>query len=93
MSNEKLMQQAQQLHDIKKELRAAKKRIKAFESIVKTVDPENLPDCETLAFGQGELLIGYLESYVDDVTCECEGVYLENITKYIEQKNLMELFK
>ena len=62
-----------------------------FPPIVKKVDPDNLPDCEVLAFGQGEFLTGYLEAYLTDVTCEYEGMYLENITHYIEQKDLINL--
>jgi hypothetical protein len=62
------------------------------ELIVKTVDPDNLPEGEVLAFGIGEIHCGYLESYRDWVICELEGVCLENVTHYIEQKDLIEVF-
>jgi hypothetical protein len=59
---------------------------------IKAVDRNNLPKCEVLAFGQGEFLMGYLEAYETDVTCEYEGVFLENIEKYIEIKDLSAEF-
>ena len=61
------------------------------ESIVKTVDADNLPSGEVLAISKSEIHCGYLESYQDGVICELESVCLENVTHYIEQKNLIKM--
>lgn len=62
------------------------------ESIVKKVDPDNLPEGEVLAFNESEIHCGYLELYKDGVICELEAVCLERVTHYIETKDLIKLF-
>jgi hypothetical protein len=59
---------------------------------IKAVDKDNLPEGEVLAFGQGEFLVGYLEPYITDVSCESEGVFLEHIESYIDLKDLKAEF-
>jgi hypothetical protein len=66
------------------------------ELTAKPVDPNNLPDCEVLAFnGDGEIMHGHLRkaSCNDEVWCESLEHSMFYVTKYIEQKDLMELFK
>jgi len=75
------------------------KQLAQYKSIVKTVDPENLPESEVLAFcsATDDSLCGYLSLHDENIICEYKGVYKDNvflggITHYIEQKDLIELF-
>ncbi len=46
---------------------------------------ERLPDGECIAFGHGEMLVGYV--YEDEgghITCESEGVLLLNVTHWMQ---------
>lgn len=61
---------------------------------VHAVDPNNLPDCEVLAFNKrNHLLFGYLELSGKDISCENEHELLYDITHYATLQDLIALFK
>lgn len=77
------------------------KKLDSFESLVKTVDPDNLPDCDVLALNdEGEFFTtcfiksdGDVEYYYSD---NFTMGYVKNkmrVTQYVEQKDLLELFE
>jgi hypothetical protein len=71
------------------------KQLAQYESIVKKVDADNLPKSEVLALGEeGGMLLGHVAStYEGMVWCETHEEVLYEITHYIEQKDLIKLFK
>ena len=71
-----------------------KAKLAKYESIVKTVDVDNLPDDEVIVISPfGGLVMSALIK--NRATGKVTGNYsgANNITHYIEQKDLMELFK
>lgn len=77
-------------------------KLAKFESIVKTVDPDNLPVGEVLAFN-GRHTLDESKLYIDSDDGEVWAVYshdftpdenthIGKVTHYIEQKDLLGMF-
>jgi len=57
------------------------------------VDPNNLPTCEVLAYSEGYIFTGNLIRGTQNVKCETETEYLDDVTHYILASDLVNLFK
>ena len=57
------------------------------------VDPNNLPDCEVLAYSEGYIFTGNLIKGTRNVKCETETEYLDDVTHYIPASDLINHFK
>ena len=67
-----------------------------YKSIVKTVDPDNLPEGEVLCIGDfNRLLLGQIDycTVGEELFVFKNDDVLSNPTHYIEQKDLIKLFK
>ena len=94
MSQLRMMEMAQDLHDIKKELRATKKQLQQYKSLVKTVDADNLPAGEVLAIDSTKEVMSSNCLWADafgTVWAENDIENMNVITHYIEQKDLLKL--
>ena len=83
MNQQKVMKIAQDLHDTKKELRAVKKTLKQYKSLVKKVDADNLPAGRILLNDNGFVSLGFLD--FNKVNNEVRISY-SNMTSFIVDK-------
>ena len=61
------------------------------ESIVKTVDPDNLPECDVIGIEGDELCAGFFEDYDQKPRILYNFDNMLTPTHYIEQKDLIDL--
>jgi hypothetical protein len=68
-----------------------------YKSIVKTVDPDNLPTVNVIALNENNFMLtgmlGFRGLNGQEVKCDNSKDILFGITKYIEQKDLIKLFE
>lgn len=82
-------------NELFKEIQVLKKQLQQYKSIVKSVDPDNLPEDEVLAFdGDDTMAVGRLYFYSIEETIMCvDGADepLFYITHYIETKDIIKM--